>query len=234
MIHCAKPREIFLPCPDSHEAQFDMCCLPEQLREGAHGARRVALGGKVPESRAAPSVEAACACGFHKPGYGLIVSGSEKERFVEFSGARQFGAARAQPGIVGNLTKAHVMETGNANGAFLRDLVKRLADLRVWPALRDAEIARRAYGARNPQAKVAIRKEDPSAVFRDEWVIVPQLSPDGLDFLAGARRKQNVCDFSPFEFRQGLLRACKRIRVRFDQGAFKGAKDQMTRGEQDA
>src|SRR5271169_4056747 len=130
----------------------------------------------MPESRATPGVESAFACGFHKPGYGLFVSGCEIERFVEFPGAGQLGAARAQAGIVGDLTKAHVMEARDPNGAFLRDFVERLADLRVRPAQRDAEIACRPHGARYPQAKVAIRKEDPPAIFRDEWVVVPQLS----------------------------------------------------------
>ncbi len=233
LIHGAEPRQIFLASPNSDETQFDVRCFPEQLGECAHRARGVALGGKMPESRATPRVETTFACGFHKPGYSLIVSGSEIERFVEFPGAGQFGAARAQAGIVGNLTKAHVMEAGDPNGAFLRDLVERLADFRVRPALRDAEIARRPHGARNAQTKVTIRKEDPSAIFRDEWVVVPHLSPDGFDFLPGARREQNKCDFSPFEFRQGFFRACKRIGARVDQGAFEGGKDQMARGKQD-
>src|ERR1700674_5318677 len=183
MIHGAKPRQIFVPSSNSDEAQLDVRCFPEQMRKRAHRARRVAPRGKVPESRAAPRVETASACGFHKPGYGLFVRGSEKERFVEFPSARQLGAARAQAGIVGNLAEAHVMGTGDSNGAFLRDVVERLADFRIRPALCDAEIARRAHGARNPQTKVAIRKEYPSSIFRDEWVIVPQLSPDGIDFL---------------------------------------------------
>src|SRR5580704_7558133 len=187
----------------------------------------------MPESLAAPGVETAFARGFHKSGYGLFVSGSEIERFIEFAGARQFGAARAQARIVGNLTKAHVMKAGDPDGAFLGDVVERLADFRVRPSLRDAQVARRAHGARNPQTEVAVRKEDPSAIFRDEWVVVPQLSPDGIDFLAGTRSEQNPGDFSPFELRQGFFRACKGIRVGIDQGAFKGCKDQMTRGEQD-
>ena len=234
MIHGAEPGQILLPSSDSDEPQLDVRRFPEQLREGAHRARGVALGGKMPESLAAPRVETAFARGFHKPGYGLVVRGSEIERFVEFPGAGQFGAARAQAGIVGNLAKAHVMEAGDPHGAFLRDIVERLADLRVRPALGDAEIARRAHRARNPQTKVAIRKEDPSAIFRDEWVVVPHLSADGFDFLSGARREQNERDFSPFEFRQGFFRACKRIRARIDQGAFERGKDQMTRGKQDA
>ena len=188
----------------------------------------------MPESRAAPRVETARARGFHKPGDGLVIRGSEIERLVEFAGARQFGAARAQAGIVGNLAQAHVMEAGDPDGAFLRDFVERLADFRVRPPLRDAEIARRAHGARNPQAEVAVRKEDPSAIFRDEWVVVPHLAADGIDFLSRARGEQNEGDFSPFEFRQGFFRACKGIRARIDQCAFEGGKDQMTRGKQDA
>jgi len=211
-----------------------MCRFPEQLREGAHRARSIAPGGEMPESRAASRVETAFPCSFHKPGYGLIVRGSEIEGFVEFPGARQFGVARAEAGIVGNLTKAHVMETGDPHGAFLRDIVKRLADFCIWPALRDAEIARCAHGARNPQTKVAVRKEYPSAIFRNERVVVPQLSPEGLDLLPGARREQNERDFSSVEFRQGFFRAGKRIRARIDQGAFQCGKDQMTRGKQDA
>ena len=234
MIHGAEPGQISFAPPDSDQAQLDVCRFPEQLRQGAHRARSIALGGKMPESRAAPRVETACARGFHKPGYGLIVSGSEIEWFVEFTGARQLGAARAQAGIICNLTKAHVMEAGDPNGAFLRDIVERLADFRVRPALRDAEIARHAHSTRNPQTKVAIRKEDPSAIFCDEWVVVPQLLPQRFDFFSSARREQDECDFSPFEFRQGFFRARKRFRARIDQGAFQRGKDQMTRGKQDA
>ena len=234
MIHSAEPGQIFFASANSDKTQFDVSRFPEELGEGAHRPCGVAPRGKVPENRAAPRVKTSFACCFHKPGYGLIVRGSEIERFVEFTGARQLRVARAQASIVGNLTKAHVMEAGDPNGAFLRDIVERLADFRVRPALRDAEIARHAHGARNPQTKVAIGKEDPSAIFRDEWVVVPHLSPDGFDFLSGARSEQNECDFSPVEFRQGFFRACKRIRVRIDQGAFERGKDQMTRGKQDA
>ena len=99
---------------------------------------------------------------------------------------------------------------------------------------RDAEIARGAHGARNPQTEVAIRKEDPTAIFGDEWVVVPHLAADGIDFLAGARSEQNEGDYSPFQFRQGFFRARKRFRARIDQGAFERGKDQMTRGKQDA
>ena len=234
VIHGAEPGQISFASSNSDQTQFDVCCFPEQPGEGAHRACGVAFGGEMPERRATPRVETARARGFHKPGYGVIVSGSEIERFVEFTGARQFGALRAKAGIVGNLAKAHVMEAGDPNGAFLRDLVERLADFRVRPTLRDAEIARCAHGARNSQTKVAIGKKDPSAVFRDEWVVVSHLSPDGIDFLTGARGEQNECDFSPVEFRQCFFRACKRIRVRIDQSAFERGKDQMTRGKQDA
>jgi len=201
MIHGAEPGQISFASPNSYETQLDVGRFPEQLREEAHRARRVAFGGEVPERRAAPRVEAAFARGFHELGYGLIVCGSEIERFIEFTGAREFGALRAQAGIVGNLAEAHVMEAGDPHGAFFGDVVQRLADFRIRPALRDAQIARHAHGARNPQAKVAIRKEDPSAIFRDEWMVVPQLSPDGIDFLPGARGQQYICDFSPVEFR---------------------------------
>src|SRR5258708_34483847 len=92
----------------------------------------------MPKRWATPRVETACARGFHKPGHGVIVRGSEIEGLVEFPGARQFGALRAKAGIVGNLSKAHVMEAGDPNGAFLCDFVERLADFRVRPALCDA------------------------------------------------------------------------------------------------
>ena len=234
MIHGAEPWQIILASPNSDQTQLDMCRFPKQLGEGAHRARGFALGGKMPECRAAPRVEPAFPRGCHKSGNGLIVSGSEIERFVEFPGAGQFGAARAHAGVVGDLTKAHVMEACDPDGAFLSNIVERLADFRVRPALRDAEIARRAHRTRNAQTKVAIREEHPSAIFRDEWVVVPHLSPDGFNFLAGAGREQNERDFSPFEFRQGFFRVCKRIRARIDQCAFEGRKDQMTRGKQDA
>ena len=225
VIHGAEPGLILVPASYPDEAKLDVRCFAEKPGECAHGARGVAFGGKMPESRAAPRVETPCARGFHKPGYILIARGSEIERFVEFTGARQFGNARSQPGIVGNLAKAHVMEAGNAYGAFLRDVVERFADLRIGQALGDAEIARCADGARNAQAKVAVRKEDPSAIFGNKRVVVPKLSPDGLDFLPGARGQQNVCDFSPVQFRQGLFRACKRIRARIDEGAFQRSKN---------
>ena len=234
MIHGAEPRQIYLSSTNSDEMQFDVGCFPEKLGEGAHRARGVALGGKMPESRTTARVETAFACGFYKPGYRLIVSGSEIKGFVEFPGARQFGAARGQAGIVCNLTEAHVMEAGDPHSGILRDLVERLAHFRVRPALCDAEIARHAYGARNPQTKVAVREKYPSTIFRNERVVVPQLSPEGLDLLPGARREQNERDFSSVEFRQGFFRAGKRIRARIDQGAFQCGKDQMTRGKQDA
>ena len=216
MIHGAEPREIYLSSTNSDEPQLDVGRFPEKLGEGAHCPRGVALGGKVPESLATPSVETAFACGFHKPGYGPIVGGSEIKGFVEFPGAGQFGDARGQAGIVCNFTEAHVMEAGDPHSGFLRDLVERLADFRVRPALCDAEIARHAHSTRNPQTKVAIREENPSAIFRNEGVVVPQLSPEGFDFLPGARREQNECDFSALELRQGFFRACKRIRARID------------------
>src|SRR5579863_3396222 len=188
----------------------------------------------MPKSGTAPRVETLRAGGFHEPGYALIARGSEIERFVEFAGARQLGTARAQAGILGNLTKAHVMESGDSHGAFLRDLVERLADLRIRPALSDAEIARRAHGAWNAQTKVAVRKVDPSAIFRNERVAVPKLSPDGFDFLPGACGQQNVGNFSPLQLRQSFFGACKRIRARINQGAFQRGKNQMARDEQDA
>jgi len=233
MIHGAEPGQILLPSTNSDEAQLNVGRLPEQFREETYRARRIALGGKVPKSRAAPRVETAREGGFHKPGDGLVVCGSEIERFVEFPSARQFGVTRAQAGIVGNLAKTHVMEAGDPHGAFLGDFVERLADFRVRASLGDAEIARRAHSARNPQTKIAVRKEDPTAIFRDEGVVVPHLPADGVDFLPGAGREQNEGDFSPLEFRQGFLRARKRIRARIDQGAFESGKDQMTRGKQD-
>ena len=88
--------------------------------------------------------------------------------------------------------------------------------------------------ARNPQAEVAVRKEDPAAIFRNEWMVMPHLAPDRIDFLACARGEQNEGDFSPIEFRQGFFRARKGIRARIDQRAFEGCKDQMTRGKQGA
>ena len=233
MIHGSKPGEILLPAADSNEPQLDVRCFPEQVGEGAYSARRVALGGKMPEGRAAPRVEAARVRRFHKSGDRLLVIGSEVKGFVEFTGAYQLGAARAQAGIVGDLAKAHVVEAGDPHGAFLGNVVERLADFRVRPSLRDAQIARRAHGARNPQTEVAIRKEDPSAIFGDKWMVVAQLSANRIDFLTGARSEQDPGDFSPFELRQGFFRACKGIRVGIDQGAFEGCEDQMTRGEQD-
>ena len=157
-----------------------------------------------------------CTRGLHKSHYSFFVGGGEIEWFVEFPGAGKFRAARTQAGIFGDLANAHVMEAGNPYGAFLGDLIQRLADFRIRPALRDAEIACRAHSARYPQTEVAVRKENPSAVLRDEGMVVPHLSPDGLDFLPGARREQNECDFSPFEFRQSLFRAGKRIVARID------------------
>jgi len=233
MIHGAEPRQIYLSSTNSDEMQFDVGCFPEKLGEGAHRARGVALGGKMPESRPTARVETAFTCGFHKPGDGLLVSGSEIKGFVEFPGARQFGDARGHAGIVCNLTEAHVMEAGDPHSGILRNLVERLADFRVRPALCDAEIARHAHSTGNPQTKVAIRKENPAAIFRDKGVVVPQLSPEGFDFLSGARREQNECDFSALKLRQGFFRACKRIRARIDQGSFECGKDQMTRGKQD-
>src|SRR5579864_691444 len=91
LIHGLKPCQILLPASDSDETQLDMRRFPEQLRECAHRARRVALGGKMPEGRAPPRVKTARACGFDKAGDGLIVCGSEIERLVEFPGAGQFG-----------------------------------------------------------------------------------------------------------------------------------------------
>ena len=125
------------------------------------------------------------------------------------------------------------MEAGDPDGTFLRNIVERLADFRIRLSLRDAEIARRPHHSRNAQAEVAIGKEYPSAIFRDERVVVPHFSPDGFDFLPGARRQQDQCDFSLFEFRQSFFRACIGIRARVEKGAFESGKNQMTRGKQD-
>jgi hypothetical protein len=138
MIHRAEPRQIFLASPNTDETQLDVRCFPEQLGEGTHRTRGVAFCGKMPESVAMPRIETARVGSFHKSSDGLIVSGGEIERFVEFPSAGQFCVAWAQAGIVGNLTKAHVMEAGDPDGAFLGDLIERLADFRVWPPLRDA------------------------------------------------------------------------------------------------
>lgn len=207
MIHCTEPRQVLAPSPNPHKAQLDVRCFPEQMAQSAHGPSGVALSGKMPENCSAPRIETPCTCGFHKPGFGLIARGSEIEGFVEFAGAGQFGSARGQAGILGNLAKAHVMETRNPHGAFLRDVVESLADFRIGPALRDAKIARRAHGVRNPQAKVAVGEEDPSAIFCYERVDMPKLSPEGLDLFPCARSQQNEGDFSPFEFRQRFFRA---------------------------
>jgi len=102
-----------------------------------------------------------------------------------------------------------MMESGDTDGAFLRDLIECLADFRVRPSLRNAEVTSRSNRARNPQAKVAVRKVNTSPVFRYERVVVPDLVPNGLDFLPCARSKQNERDFSTFQFRQGFFRTCK-------------------------
>jgi len=149
MIHGSEPGEIYLAPSNSDEAQLDVGCFPEKLGEGAHRPGGVALGGKMPEGRAAPRIETTFVSGFHKPGDGILVSGSEIERFVEFPGAGEFSAARAQAGIVGDLAKAHMMEARDPDSCFLRNLVERLADFRVRLPLRDAEIARCAHSARN-------------------------------------------------------------------------------------
>jgi hypothetical protein len=233
MIHCPEPIQILFACPNSDEPQLDVSRFPKELGESAHSASGVASPGKMPKSLAAACVETAFARGLHKAIDGLFVSGSEIERFVEFTGARQLGAAWTQAGIVGNLAKAHVMESGYPDRAILRDFIERLADFCVRAALRDAEIARRAHGTRNPQTEVAIRKEDSPAIFSHEGVVVPELAAQGLDFLPGPRGEQDESNFSPFQFCQSLFRACKRIRVRIDQGAFEGRKDQMMGGKQD-
>ena len=68
MIHGAKPGQVLLLASDPDEAQLDVSGFPEQLREGAHRARCVAPGGKVPESRAAPRVETALRARFPQTG----------------------------------------------------------------------------------------------------------------------------------------------------------------------
>lgn len=87
VIHGAKPRQIHVPCANSDEGQLDVSRFAKQLGEGAHGARGVALGGKMPERRASPNLKAFCPRGFHKSGDGFFVRGSEVERFIKFPGA---------------------------------------------------------------------------------------------------------------------------------------------------
>ena len=81
--------------------------------------------------------------------------------------------------------------------------------------------------------EIALRKVDSTASFRNEWVVMAQLSPDGLDFLPSARGEQYECDFSPLQLVQGFFRPRKRIRARIDECAFERCKNQMTRGKQD-
>ena len=200
MIHGAEPGKVILASADAYKAQFDVRRLPEQLSEGANCSRGVTLGGKVPESGSAPRVKTAFAGGFHKPRNGLFVRRSKIEWLIEFAGSGQFGAARGQARIVGNLAKAHVMEAGDSDSAFLRDIVERLADFRVRPALRDAEIARRPHDTRNAQTEVSIRKENPSAIFCDERVVVTHFSSNGLDFFPRAGREEDEGNFSLFQF----------------------------------
>src|ERR1700747_2853728 len=173
----------------------------------------------MPESWPSPCVETSLVSCSHEPGYGPIIVGSEIKGFVKLAGARQFRVARAQARIFGNFTKVHMMEAGHPNSGFLRNFIECLADFCVGASQGDAEITRRAYCAGNFQTEVPVREEDSPAIFRNEGVIVPQLSADRFNLLACSRGEQNERYFPPFEFRQGLFRACKGICVRIYQGA---------------
>src|SRR5258708_34811935 len=148
-----------------------------------HRARGVAPGRKMPASRPSPCVETSLMSCFNEPGYGPIIVGSEKKGFVKFAGARQFSAARAQACVFSNFAKVHMMEAGDPNSGFLRNFIECFADFCVGPSQGDAEIARRAHCVGNFQTEVSIREEDSPAIFRDEGVIVPQLSPDRFNLL---------------------------------------------------
>lgn len=149
----------------------------------------------MPERRAAPRFETARPGLFHKPCDRVVAGGSEIKWLVELARARQFRLARAQAGIFSDLPKAHVVEAGDPYGTLLRDFIERFANFGVWAPLRDAQIACGADGAGNAQAEVAVGEENPSAIFRDEGMIVFQLAADGFDFLPGARCEDEVGDF---------------------------------------
>ena len=233
MIHGAKPGQVRLGSPNSDEAQFDMNSLPEEFCDRAHCSRGVALRGQVPEGRPSPRIESARFRSFDKSFDSDIVGRSEKERFVKFARAGKLGRARPQPSIFRNLTKAHMMEARHTDRAFLRNLIKRLADLGVRPSLCNPQVTPDALHPWDLQAEVAIRKEDSAAIFRNEWVIVAKLFADRFNFLARAVREQNVGDFPPVELIKRLFRACKGVRARINQCAFERGKDQMARGKQD-
>ena len=62
--------------------------------------------------------------------------------------------------------------------------------------------------------------------------LCPSLRRSGSISAAGAGCNQHQRDLAALKFRQGFLRVSKGSRTRIKQRAFKGRKNQMTRGEQ--
>ena len=190
---------------NTHSAQLGVGRFAEQLGQQANRVRRVAAGGKMPKGFSRAGLEAALAGANHKSRNGGVIRGCEKERFVIFAAARQFGFARAQARVGDNLARGHMMETGYAHGTFLCNVVESGTHFLIGASERDREVASGAHNARNTYAEIAVRKINSPARFRDKGMVMPKLAAQRFDFRARAGGNQNEGDFPVFKFGECIL-----------------------------
>ncbi len=232
MIRRAEPNEIVGGRADPYRVQLAASGFAEQLCDGANCARRVASAGKMPEHPVAARFETLLVCGLDKTCDCRFIGGSKKERFVKFPFACELGIADAHSGIVGDLSRAHMMEACDAYATFLGDLVEGSANLGVGLALRDTQVTAIAHRARDLHVEVAVRKEYPAATFGDERVIMPKVTTHRLDLRASAWADEDKGDVAALKLRQSFFCIGEGSVASVDQCAFQSRKDQMTRSEQ--
>jgi len=156
----------------------------------------------------------------------------EEKRLIEFTSAGEFRLARTQPGILRNFTQGHVVESGDADAAFLGDLIQRQASFLVKAALEDGQISSNTHCPGNFDIEITVRNEDPASVLRDEGMIMFQLAAKGLDLRSSPRGHENQRYAPMRNFCETIIRPSKGIGARVKQRAFKGGEDQLTQGKQ--
>ena len=188
MIHRAEPSEVFGIPANSYRPQFDARGFAEQLSDRTNGARGIAPGGKMPEHSTMTGLEAALIRSLHKTSDSWLIGRGEKEGLIVFPAARQFGVANSHSGIVGDLPRAHVMESGDSDASFLGNFVQGFANFLVGLSLRDAQVTSVAHGAGDFDVEVAVRKKYAAARLRDEWMVVLEFPAQRLDLRTRPRR----------------------------------------------
>src|SRR5712692_1668726 len=158
-----------------------------------------------------------------------LASAGEKERLVELALPGQLGFPQRQAGILSDFPSAHLVEANDGQSGLRSKLLEGGDDLGVWPGEREAVVTAGAPGALERQVEIALRDEDPAAVFGDERVAAAELPTEDLELGAGLAGDKNQGHASAFDFLKGFLGRRPGIGLVVEQRAVQIRKDQVTR-----